>query len=191
MEWTGVSYQERAAGAQTPMLYTLSILVVFLCLAALYESWSVPTAVLMVVPLGILGTVLATMLRGYERDVYFQVAMLATVGLSSKNAVLIIQFAKENLDKGMDLVEAVVAAGRDRLRPILMTSIAFGLGVMPLATATGAGSGAQRAIGTGVLGGMAVGTFLGIVFIPLFFVIIFRLFGKKQQPAARVEGGAP
>ena len=191
MEWTGVSYQERAAGAQTPMLYTLSILVVFLCLAALYESWSVPTAVLMVVPLGILGTVLATMLRGYERDVYFQVAMLATVGLSSKNAVLIIQFAKENLDKGMDLVEAVVAAGRDRLRPILMTSIAFGLGVMPLATATGAGFGAQRAIGTRVLGGMAVGTFLGIVFIPLFFVIIFRLFGKKQQPAARVEGGAP
>ena len=188
LEWTGVSFQERAAGAQTPMLYTLSILVVFLCLAALYESWSVPTAVLMVVPLGILGTVLATMLRGYERDVYFQVAMLATVGLSSKNAVLIIQFAKENLEKGMGVVEAVVAAGRDRLRPILMTSIAFGLGVLPLATATGAGSGAQRAIGTGVLGGMALGTFLGIVFIPLFFVIIFRLFGRKKAAA---EGGAP
>lgn len=188
IEWTGVSFQERAAGAQTPMLYTLSILVVFLCLAALYESWSVPTAVLMVVPLGILGTVLATMLRGYERDVYFQVAMLATVGLSSKNAVLIIQFAKENLEKGMGVVEAVVAAGRDRLRPILMTSIAFGLGVLPLATATGAGSGAQRAIGTGVLGGMALGTFLGIVFIPLFFVIIFRLFGRKEAAA---EGGAP
>jgi multidrug efflux pump len=189
LEWTGASFQERAAGAQTPMLYTLSILVVFLCLAALYESWSVPTAVLMVVPLGILGTVLATMLRGYERDVYFQVAMLATVGLSSKNAVLIIQFAKENLEKGMGVIEAVVAAGRDRLRPILMTSIAFGLGVLPLATATGAGSGAQRAIGTGVLGGMAVGTFLGIVFIPLFFVIIFRLFGQKK--AATAEGGAP
>ena len=189
LEWTGASFQERAAGAQTPMLYTLSILVVFLCLAALYESWSVPTAVLMVVPVGILGTVLATMLRGYERDVYFQVAMLATVGLSSKNAVLIIQFAKENLEKGMGVIEAVVAAGRDRLRPILMTSIAFGLGVLPLATATGAGSGAQRAIGTGVLGGMAVGTFLGIVFIPLFFVIIFRLFGQKK--AATAEGGAP
>ena len=188
IEWTGVSFQERAAGAQTPMLYTLSILVVFLCLAALYESWSVPTAVLMVVPLGILGTVLATMLRGYERDVYFQVAMLATVGLSSKNAVLIIQFAKENVEKGMGVIEAVVAAGRDRLRPILMTSIAFGLGVLPLATATGAGSGAQRAIGTGVLGGMALGTFLGIVFIPLFFVIIFRLFGQKKAAA---EGGAP
>lgn len=190
LEWTGASYQERAAGAQTPMLYTLSILVVFLCLAALYESWSVPTAVLMVVPLGILGTVLATLARGYERDVYFQVAMLATVGLSSKNAVLIIQFAKENLEKGMGAIEAVVAAGRDRLRPILMTSIAFGLGVLPLATATGAGSGAQRAIGTGVLGGMAVGTFLGIVFIPLFFVVIFRLFGPTKK-AVPVEGGAP
>ncbi|MCM2326697.1 MAG: efflux RND transporter permease subunit [Lysobacter sp.] len=190
LEWTGASYQERAAGAQTPLLYSLSILVVFLCLAALYESWSVPTAVLMVVPLGILGTVLATLMRGYERDVYFQVAMLATVGLSSKNAVLIVQFATENLEKGMDVVEAVVAAARDRLRPILMTSIAFGLGVLPLAIATGAGSGAQRAIGTGVLGGMAVGTFLGIVFIPLFFVLVFRIFGRKK-PARQAEGGAP
>jgi multidrug efflux pump len=190
LEWTGASYQERAAGAQTPLLYSLSILVVFLCLAALYESWSVPTAVLMVVPLGILGTVLATLARGYERDVYFQVAMLATVGLSSKNAVLIIQFATENLAKGMGVVDAVAAAARDRLRPILMTSIAFGLGVMPLAIATGAGSGAQRAIGTGVLGGMAVGTFLGIVFIPLFFVVIFRLFGRKNPPQ-QSEGGAP
>ncbi|MBS1199402.1 MAG: multidrug efflux transporter permease subunit [Proteobacteria bacterium] len=187
--WTGASYQERAAGAQTPMLYTLSILVVFLCLAALYESWSVPTAVLMVVPLGILGTVLATLLRGYERDVYFQVAMLATVGLSSKNAVLIIQFAKENVEKGMDVVGAVVAACRDRLRPILMTSIAFGFGVLPLASATGAGSGAQRAIGTGVLGGMAVGTFLGIFFIPLFFVTVFRLSGGGKRGAAPAEGG--
>ncbi|HEX4944610.1 MAG TPA: efflux RND transporter permease subunit, partial [Usitatibacteraceae bacterium] len=190
LEWTGASYQERAAGAQTPMLYTLSILVVFLCLAALYESWSVPTAVLMVAPLGILGTVLATMLRGYERDVYFQVAMLATVGLSSKNAVLIIQFAKENLEKGMDVIEAVVAAGRDRLRPILMTSIAFGLGVMPLASATGAGSGAQRAIGTGVLGGMVVGTFLGIAFIPLFFVVVQRAFVRKKTAAPTLEPAA-
>ena len=190
LEWTGASYQERAAGAQTPLLYTLSILMVFLCLAALYESWSVPTAVLMVVPLGILGTVLATLMRGYERDVYFQVAMLATVGLSSKNAVLIVQFATENLAKGMGVVDAVVAAARDRLRPILMTSIAFGLGVLPLAIATGAGSGAQRAIGTGVLGGMAVGTFLGIVFIPLFFVVVFRVFGRKKPPQ-QAEGGAP
>ena len=183
MEWTGVSFQERAAGAQTPLLYTLSVLVVFLCLAALYESWSVPTAVMMIVPMGILGTVLATLARGFERDVYFQVAMLATVGLSSKNAVLIVQFAKENLDRGMDVVQAVVAACRDRLRPILMTSIAFGLGVLPLAIATGAGSGAQRAIGNGVLGGMVVGTFLGIVFIPLFFVIVFRWFGPGRQAA--------
>jgi len=186
MEWTGTSYQERAAGAQTPLLYTLSILVVFLCLAALYESWTVPTAVLLIVPLGILGTVLASWLRGMERDVYFQVAMLTTVGLSSKNAILIIQFAKQYLEGGMDLISATVAAGRDRLRPILMTSLAFGLGVLPLAIATGAGSGAQRAIGTGVLGGMIVGTFLGIVFIPLFFVVVQRLFARRKPVATKV-----
>ena len=183
MEWTGTSYQERAAGAQTPMLYSLSLLVVFLCLAALYESWSVPTAVLLVVPLGILGTVLASTLLGMERDVYFQVAMLTTVGLSSKNAILIVEFAKENVEKGMELIQATLEAVRDRLRPILMTSIAFGLGVLPLAIASGAGSGAQRAIGTGVIGGMLAGTFLGIFFIPLFFVVVQRLFkrGKKAE----------
>ncbi len=193
MEWTGTSYQERAAGAQTPLLYTLSILVVFLCLAALYESWSVPTAVLLIVPLGILGTVLASWARGMERDVYFQVAMLTTVGLSSKNAILIVEFAKQYLANGMDLVSATVAAGRDRLRPILMTSLAFGLGVLPLAIATGAGSGAQRAIGTGVLGGMLVGTFLGVVFIPLFFVVVQRLF-VRDRPAVAAPApaaGAP
>jgi multidrug efflux pump len=191
MEWTGTSYQERAAGAQTPLLYTLSILVVFLCLAALYESWTVPTAVLLIVPMGILGTVLATWLRGMERDVYFQVAMLTTVGLSSKNAILIVEFAKQYRASGMDLISATIAAGRDRMRPILMTSLAFGLGVLPLAFATGAGSGAQRAIGTGVLGGMIVGTFLGVVFIPLFFVVVQRLFvsGKPAAtPAAPVVG---
>jgi multidrug efflux pump len=134
--------------------------------------------VLLVVPLGILGTVLASVLRGMERDVYFQVAMLTTVGLSSKNAILIIAFAQENLEKGMDLVEATMRAVRDRLRPILMTSLAFGLGVLPLAIATGAGSGAQRAIGTGVLGGMIVGTLLGIFFTPLFFVVVQRLLGR-------------
>lgn len=181
MEWTGVSYQERAAGAQTPLLYSLSLLVVFLCLAALYESWTVPTAALMIVPLGILGTVLASTLRGMERDVYFQVAMLTTVGLSSKNAILIIQFAKQYLEAGMELIEATVAAVRDRLRPILMTSLAFGFGVLPLAIATGAGSGAQRAIGTGVLGGMVVGTFLGIFFIPLFFVVVQRVFTRHRR----------
>ncbi|GAB3004056.1 multidrug efflux RND transporter permease subunit [Arenimonas maotaiensis] len=181
LEWSGQSYQERVANAQTPMLYALSLLVVFLCLAALYESWSIPSSVLMVVPLGILGTVLFTWLRGLERDVYFQVGMLTTVGLSSKNAVLIIEFAKSNLEKGMGLVEGTVAAIRDRLRPILMTSIAFGFGVLPLALATGAGSGAQRAIGTGVIGGMLAGTFLGIFFIPLFFVSVRRLIDRLSS----------
>jgi multidrug efflux pump len=184
IEWSGQSYQERAANAQTPMLYALSVLIVFLCLAALYESWSIPTSVLLVVPLGILGTVLFTWMRGLERDVYFQVGMLTTVGLSSKNAVLIIEFAKANVEKGMDLVEGTLAAIGDRLRPILMTSIAFGFGVLPLALATGAGSGAQRAIGTGVVGGMLAGTFLGIFFIPLFFVAVRRLTTRKKKVAA-------
>ncbi|AMN46364.1 multidrug transporter [Steroidobacter denitrificans] len=181
LEWTGTSYQERAAGAQTPLLYTLSLLVVFLCLAALYESWSIPTAVLLVAPLGILGAVLANTLRGMERDIYFQVAMLTTVGLSSKNAILIVEFAKTNYEKGMDLIDATMAAIRIRLRPILMTSLAFGLGVLPLAIATGAGSGAQRAIGTGVVGGMIAGSFLGLFFIPLFFVVVERLITRERR----------
>jgi multidrug efflux pump len=184
IEWTGTSYQERAAGAQTPVLYALSVLVVFLCLAALYESWSIPTSVLLAAPLGVLGAVLANTFRGMERDIYFQVAMLTTVGLTSKNAILIVEFAKDNLAQGMELLEATMAAVRDRLRPILMTSLAFGLGVLPLAIAGGAGSGAQRAIGTGVLGGMLVGTFLGLFFVPLFFVGIRRLFVKEVKPAA-------
>ncbi|MCP5339628.1 MAG: efflux RND transporter permease subunit [Steroidobacteraceae bacterium] len=181
IEWTGLSYQEREAGSQTPLLYTLSILMVFLCLAALYESWSIPTAVLLVAPLGILGAVLANTLRGMERDVYFQVAMLTTVGLSSKNAILIVEFAKANLQQGMGLVEGTLRAVQDRLRPIAMTSLAFGFGVMPLAIASGAGSGAQRAIGTGVIGGMLTGTFLGLFFIPLFFVLIQSLVGGKRD----------
>ena len=180
IEWSGQSYQERVASAQTPLLYALSVLIVFLCLAALYESWTIPTSVLLVVPLGILGTVLFTWFRGLERDVYFQVGMLTTVGLSAKNAVLIIEFAKANVEKGMDLVEGTLAAIGDRLRPILMTSIAFGFGVLPLALATGAGSGAQRAIGTGVVGGMLAGTFLGIFFIPLFFVAVRRLTTRRK-----------
>jgi multidrug efflux pump len=191
LEWTGQSYQERAAGAQTPLLYTLSLLIVFLCLAAMYESWTIPTAVLMVAPLGILGTVLASAMRGMERDIYFQVALLTTVGLSSKNAILIVEFAKENFEKGMELTEATLAAVRARLRPILMTSLAFGLGVLPLAVASGAGSGAQRAIGTGVLGGMMVGTLLGIFFVPLFFVVVQRVFGRSRvtEPAAAPPEG--
>ncbi|MQP75877.1 multidrug efflux RND transporter permease subunit SmeE [Stenotrophomonas sp. MYb238] len=180
IEWTAVSYQEREAGSQTPLLYTLSLLIVFLCLAALYESWSVPTAVLMVAPLGILGAVLANTMRGMERDVYFQVAMLTTVGLTSKNAILIVEFAKENLEKGAGVIEATMHAVRDRLRPIVMTSLAFGLGVLPLAIASGAGSGAQRAIGTGVLGGMIAGTLLGLFFIPLFFVVVQRVFNRRR-----------
>jgi len=194
IEWTALSFQERQAGNQTTLLYTLSLLIVFLCLAALYESWTVPTAVLMGVPLGILGTVLANTLHGMPRDVYFQVAMLTTVGLSSKNAILIVEFAKANLEQhGMGLIDATMHAVRDRLRPIIMTSLAFGLGVLPLAVAIGAGSGAQRAIGTGVVGGMLAGTVLGVFFIPLFFVTVQKLFGPKNpgspaSPAAPAEG---
>ncbi len=190
LEWTGLSFQEQRAGAQTPVLYALSLLVVFLCLAALYESWSVPTAILLIAPLGILGALAASWARGMERDVYFQVAMLTSVGLTSKNAILIVEFAKENVERGMELVEATMAAVRDRLRPILMTSLAFGFGVLPLAIADGAGSGAQRAIGTGVLGGMVVGTALGLFFIPLFFVLVRRLAGGRgpAPPGVRAHG---
>jgi multidrug efflux pump len=183
VDWTGESYQERAAGAQTPALYTLSIIVVFLCLAALYESWSIPTAILLAVPLGVIGAVLATTVRGLERDIYFQVAMLTTIGLTSKNAILIVEFAKEYVEAGTNVIEATLHAVRDRLRPILMTSLAFGLGVLPLAVASGAGAGAQRAIGTGVFGGMLAGTFLGIFFIPLFFVVVQRIFHGVQEHA--------
>jgi len=191
LEWTGQSYQERVAGAQTPLLYSLSLLVVFLCLAALYESWSIPTSVLLVVPLGILGAVLATLGRGFARDVYFQVAMLTTVGLASKNAILIIEFAKEYHERGMELVAATLQATRDRLRPILMTSLAFGLGVLPLAFAHGAGSGAQQAIGTGVLGGMLAGTFLGVLFVPLFFVVVRRWVGGDRGGGGSEAGPEP
>jgi len=187
IEWTAVSFQERESGGQTPLLYSLSLLIVFLCLAALYESWTVPTAVLLVAPLGILGAVLANTLLGMNRDVYFQVAMLTTVGLTSKNAILIVEFAKANVDRGMDLIAATMQAVRDRLRPIIMTSLAFGLGVLPLALASGAGSGAQRAIGTGVVGGMVVGTLLGVFFIPLFVVVVERLFTKRQPTPSPTE----
>ena len=191
--WTGLSYQERMAGSQAPMLYALSVLVVFLCLAALYESWSVPFSVILVVPLGVLGAVLATTLRGLSNDVYFQVGLLATVGLATKNAILIVEFAKSLQEQGHDLIEATVTAVRMRLRPILMTSLAFGLGVLPLAVSNGAGSGAQNAIGTGVLGGMIASTLLGIFLIPMFFVLIRGLFPKKtpivQTDSANVSEG--
>ncbi|MBZ0067736.1 MAG: efflux RND transporter permease subunit [Thiobacillus sp.] len=183
-EWTGTSFEERRSGSQAPALYALSLLVVSLCLAALYESWSVPFAVMLVVPLGVLGAILAATGRGLSNDVYFQVALLATIGLSSKNAILIVEFAKAQMEQeGKDLISATLEAVRMRLRPILMTSLAFGLGVLPLAIATGAGSGSQNAIGTGVLGGTLVGTVLGLFFIPLFYVVIMRLFRNKLQAA--------
>ncbi|WP_306549484.1 efflux RND transporter permease subunit [Desulfobulbus sp.] len=175
-EWTGASFQEAQAGSQAPALYAISLLVVFLCLAALYESWSVPFSVMLAVPLGVLGALAAAYFRGMENDVYFQVGLLTTIGLSAKNAILIVEFAKRRYDKGKDIVEATVTACRLRLRPILMTSLAFMLGVLPLAISTGAGANSRHAIGTGVLGGMLSATVLAIVFIPLFFVVVMRLF---------------
>lgn len=174
-EWTGMSLQERESGSQAPMLYALSFLIVFLCLAALYESWSVPFAVMLVVPLGIIGAVLFAMARGMSNDVYFQVGLLTTMGLAAKNAILIVEFAKSLYEQGMDLVEATMEAVRMRLRPIIMTSLAFMLGVTPLVISTGAGSGSQNAIGTGVFGGMFSATVLAIFFVPVFFVVVFRL----------------
>jgi multidrug efflux pump len=183
IQWAGQSYEERSAGAQKPALYALSLTVVFLCLAALYESWLVPTSILLMVPIGVVGAVLATTLRGLESDVYFQVGMLTTIGLTCKNAILIVEFAEANVLAGMDLVQATLHAVKDRLRPILMTSLAFGLGVLPLALASGAGAGAQRAIGTGVVGGVLAGTALGIFFIPVGYVVVLRLFRTRAAGA--------
>lgn len=183
IEWNGLSYEERLSGNQAPMLYALSILVVFLVLAALYESWSVPFSVVLVVPLGIIGALLAMNARGLPNDVFFQVGLLTTVGLATKNAILIVEFAKEFYEKGSGLTEATLHAVRVRLRPILMTSLAFGLGVVPLAISSGVGSGSQNAIGTAVLGGMMSSTFLGIFFVPLFFVVVERIFSRKKNKA--------
>ena len=179
-EWTGASYQERLSGAQAPMLYAISILFVFLCLAALYESWSVPFSVILVVPLGVVGALLFTWTRGLSNDVYFQVGLLTTVGLSSKNAILIVEFAKQLHEQGKSVIEATLQAVRLRLRPILMTSLAFGFGVLPLAIGTGAGAGGRQSIGTAVLGGMVVGTALGIFFVPLFFVLISSFMERRR-----------
>ncbi|MGN5188808.1 efflux RND transporter permease subunit [Aeromonas veronii] len=186
IEWTGLSFQERQAGSQAPALYAISLLVVFLCLAALYESWSIPFSVMLVVPLGVLGAILAATLRGLENDVYFQVGLLTTIGLSAKNAILIVEFAKELYDKGMGLGEAVVEAARLRLRPILMTSLAFILGVLPLVISSGAGASSRNAIGTGVMGGMISATVLAIFFVPLFFVLVMRYFTSHQSKEARL-----
>ncbi|HEJ8575447.1 TPA: multidrug efflux RND transporter permease subunit AcrB [Klebsiella oxytoca] len=181
-DWTGMSYQERLSGNQAPALYAISLIVVFLCLAALYESWSIPFSVMLVVPLGVVGALLAATFRGLTNDVYFQVGLLTTIGLSAKNAILIVEFAKDLMDKeGKGLIEATLEAVRMRLRPILMTSLAFILGVMPLVISSGAGYGAQNAVGTGVMGGMITATVLAIFFVPVFFVVVRRRFSRKNE----------
>ncbi|MDY0187295.1 MAG: efflux RND transporter permease subunit [Syntrophus sp. (in: bacteria)] len=187
-DWTGLSYQERMASSQAGLLYAFSIFVIFLCLAALYESWPIPFSILFALPLGVIGGVIASSLRGLPNDVYFQIGLLTTLGLTTKNAILIVQFAKAGRERGMDLIEATLEGARLRFRPIVMTSLAFGFGVLPLTLATGAGAGAQNAIGTGVLGGMVTATVLVIIFAPLFYVMIEKLFGKKlQQNAAGTD----
>ncbi|OGV63544.1 MAG: multidrug efflux RND transporter permease [Lentisphaerae bacterium RIFOXYB12_FULL_65_16] len=191
-DWTGLSYQERQAGAQAAPLYAFSILVIFLCLAALYESWPIPISILLALPLGVIGGVVASSLRGLPNDVYFQIGLLATLGLTTKNAILIVQFAKARVEEGKGLTEATLEGAKLRLRPILMTSLAFGFGVMPLAFASGAGAGAQKAIGTAVLGGVVTSTFLVTLFAPLFYVLIENAFGKRRRrhaaPAPETAG---
>jgi multidrug efflux pump len=183
-EWTGQSLQEIQSGSQAPALIGLSILFVFLLLAGLYESWSIPISVMLVVPLGVIGSVAAVMIRGMPNDVYFLVGLITIIGLSAKNAILIIEFAKDLRAEGMSLYDATVEAVHLRFRPILMTSLAFSLGVVPMAIATGASAASQNAIGTGVLGGMISATLLAIFFVPVFFVFVMRLFSKsaRQEP---------
>ncbi|WP_455820345.1 efflux RND transporter permease subunit [Pseudomonas cerasi] len=186
--WHGVSYEEQMSGSQTPALYTLSILMVFLCLAALYESWSIPFSVLMVVPLGVLGTILAVLMRGLENDVFFQVGLLTTIGLAAKNAILIVEFAKDlHENQGKGLVDAAMEAAKLRIRPIIMTSMAFVLGVLPLTMSHGAGAGSQHSIGTAVVGGMITATFLAIFFVPMFYVVVARCFSAKKKSKTEVE----
>jgi HAE1 family hydrophobic/amphiphilic exporter-1 len=180
-DWTGLSYQERMAGSQAPLLYAFSVFVIFLCLAALYESWPIPLSILLTLPLGAIGGVIACTLAGLPNDVYFQIGLLTILGLSTKNAILIVQFARARVDEGMGLTEATLEGAKLRLRPIVMTSLAFGFGVLPLALADGAGAGAQRAIGIGVLGGVVTSTFLVTLFSPLFYVMIYRALGKHRR----------
>ncbi|MEQ9849503.1 efflux RND transporter permease subunit [Pectobacterium brasiliense] len=188
IQWHGLSYEEQLAGSQTTSLYLFSVLIVFLCLAALYESWSVPFSVLLVVPLGVLGTIAAVLLRGLQNDVFFQVGLLTTVGLAAKNAILIVEFAKDLHEKeGKDIVHAAIDAAKLRLRPIIMTSMAFVLGVIPLTISSGAGAGSQHSIGTAVVGGMLSATFLAIFFVPLFYVVVVRFFNRRS--AAKLAGG--
>jgi multidrug efflux pump len=186
-EWTGLSYEEKKAGAQAPALYAISLLVVFLSVAALYESWTIPFVNLLMLPLGLVGAVTAVTLRMLPNDVYLQIGLLTTVGLSTKNAILIIQFIKEQLHQGHELVEATLAAVKIRLRPVIMTSLAFFFGTLPLALTKGAGAAAQNAIGTAVTGGLLSATFIDLIFIPFFFVLVSRLFAKKQPQLSPVE----
>lgn len=188
IQWHGLSYEEQSAGSQTIALYTLSLLMVFLCLAALYESWSIPFSVLLVVPLGLLGTIGAVLLRGLSNDVFFQVGLLTTIGLAAKNAILIVEFAKELHERdGKDIVDAAIEAAKLRIRPIIMTSMAFVLGVLPLTISTGAGAGSQHSIGTAVAGGMITATFLAIYFVPMFYVVVVRMFARRQTKTPATE----
>jgi len=184
-DWTGLSYQEIIAGNTATLLLVLSVLVVFLCLAALYESWSIPVSVLLVVPLGILGAVLFTMGRGLSNDIFFKIGMVTVIGLAAKNAILIVEFAVLERAAGKTLREAVIEAARLRFRPILMTSFAFIMGVTPLALSSGAGANARHAIGTGVIGGMLFATFLGLLLIPVFFVAVRRMLGDRMDELAK------
>src|SRR6185369_7227 len=192
-EWTGLSYEEKNAGAQAPALYAISLLVVFLAVAALYESWTIPFVNLLMLPLGLVGAVTAVSLRVLPNDIYLQIGLLTTIGLSTKNAILIIQFIKEQMHQGYELVEATLMAVKIRLRPVIMTSLAFFFGTLPLALTKGAGAGAQNAIGTAVTGGLLSATFIDLIFIPFFFVLISRLFARKkaeypaEEPAAVVN----
>ncbi len=189
-DWSGLSYQERMTSSQAPLLYAFSFIVIFLCLAALYESWTVPISILLVLPLGVIGGILASSSRGLPNDVYFQIGLLTTLGLTTKNAILIVQYAMNKIHEGMGLAEATLEGAKLRFRPIVMTSLAFGFGVLPLALTTGAGAGAQNAIGTSVLGGMATGTFLAVFFIPLFYFVISRLMGRKRNGQTEAAGPA-
>lgn len=185
IQWHGLSYEEQLSGSQTTSLYLFSVLFVFLCLAALYESWTVPISVILVVPLGVLGTIIAVLLRGLQNDVFFQVGLLTTVGLAAKNAILIVEFAKDIHEKEhKNIMQAALEAAKLRLRPIIMTSMAFVLGVLPLMLASGAGAGSQHSIGTAVVGGMISATILAIYFVPVFYVVVMRVFGGKNKTSA-------
>jgi HAE1 family hydrophobic/amphiphilic exporter-1 len=183
-DWAGLSFQEKMSSSQAPLLYAFSIFVIFLCLAALYESWTIPISILLILPLGVIGGIIATSARGLANDVYFQIGLLTTLGLATKNAILIVQFAKDGLKQGMGLVDATLEGAKLRFRPIIMTSLAFGFGVLPLAVSTGAGAGAMNAIGTSVLGGMVTATVLVVIFVPLFYVLIEKLFGRQRKGAS-------